>query len=222
MWRELLDVCYPPRCASCDALSAAPFCATCSASLYRVGSPLCPRCGLPFEGGADHLCAECHAHPPPFLCARAALRYGGELQRAILRLKFASRPDLARRLGPSMPPLPPCDVVVPVPLHWRRLARREYNQALLLARAAWPGTRIDPFALARTRDTPPQAGLRGAQRRTNLRGAFSASPGRVTGRRVVLVDDVLTTGTTAAECTRTLLGAGATAVEVVTLARTVA
>ena len=222
MWRALLDLCFPPRCAACDAFSAAPFCATCATSLYPVASPLCPRCGLPFDGGVDHVCADCRAHPPPFRRASAALRYGGELQHALLRLKFASRPDLARRLAPLMPPLPDCDRVVPVPLHRRRLARREYNQALLLARAAWPGARIDPFALERTRDTPPQATLRGALRRTNLRGAFLASARRVDGRRVVLVDDVLTTGTTAAECARALRRAGATSVDVVTLARTVA
>jgi ComF family protein len=221
VWRAICDLCFPPRCAACDALSTAPFCPTCAESLYPVASPLCPRCGLPFDGGVDHVCADCASHPPPFACARAGFRYGGEVARALVRLKFAGRPDLARRLAPLMPPLPPCDLVVPVPLHHRRIARREYNQALLLGRAAWPGARIDPFALSRARDTPPQATLHGAERRGNLRGAFSAEARRVDGRRVVLVDDVLTTGATAVECARALRRAGATRVLVVTLARTV-
>ena len=221
MWRALLDLCFPPRCAACDALSEAPFCATCAHSLYPVESPMCPLCGTPFDGGVDHLCAACAAHPPPFARARATLRYGGEVQRALLRLKFAGRPDLARRLAPYLPPLPACDLVVPVPLGRRRLAQREYNQALLLARAAWPRAPIDPYALSRTYDTPPQASLKGAERRRGLRGAFLAVERRVGGKRVVLVDDVLTTGTTAAECARALRRAGAVRVEVVTLARTV-
>lgn len=221
MWRALLDLCFPPRCAACDVLSDTPFCFACAASLYPVTSPLCPRCGLPFDGGVDHLCAECVAAPPPYARARAAFRYGAQVQHAILRLKYASRPDLARRLAPLLPPLPDCDLVVPVPLHRRRLASREYNQALLLARAAWPRMYIDPLALWRSRDTPPQTSLRGAARRRSLRAAFGASHRRVAGRRVVIVDDVLTTGATAAECARTLRKAGATRVEVVTLARTV-
>ncbi|MEK6608067.1 MAG: ComF family protein [Myxococcota bacterium] len=220
---RLLDVLYPPKCAACDALVDARevFCRVCAESLVPIGAPMCPRCGLPFAGGVDHLCSACAAHSPPFDRARAAFQYGGELQRAITRMKYGGRPDLARVLGPMLGAPPECDVVVAVPLGRRRLAEREYNQALLLARAAWPRVRIDAFALRRVRDTPPQAGLSAGARRASVRGAFVALGSRVEGRRVALVDDVLTTGATVEACARALRAAGAREVLVSTLARTV-
>ena len=195
----------------------------------RIEPPWCRRCGTPQS--VDGLCALCRQHPPRFTYARAAARYGGVVREAIHAFKFGGRrslaeplADLVAGLGLSALPGPAPDLLVPVPLHRRRERERGYNQALLVARRlerAW-GIAVSNDALARPGATAPQVDLDAAARRRNVRGAFSVvKPAVVEGRHVVLVDDVLTTGATAAECARTLARAGASVVGVLTIARTV-
>ncbi|HEY8039873.1 MAG TPA: ComF family protein [Polyangiaceae bacterium] len=194
----------PPCCAACDAPVGrlAAFCATCASTIER-----------PPELDGD---------------ATAAFVYGGAVARAIIRLKYERRPDLARPLGdllwralePRRPDLREV-VIVPVPLHAARLAERGFNQSALVARriARQLGASLAPLALARARDTPRQAILDREARLANVAGAFRArQPQLVRDRRVLLVDDVRTTGATLEACARTLLEAGARAVQTAVVA----
>lgn len=210
--RGLLELCFPARCAACGR---------------RVveGTPLCEVCGVSLEPA-----------PPGPGGALAPWLYGGQLAVAIGRFKFDGHPELAAPLGALLAPalraalaaVGADPLVVPVPLHPRRLRRREFNQALLLLRAARAALRRagvdevpapDPAALRRVRDTRPQVELGSTARVANVADAFRAAPRRVAGRAVLLVDDVLTTGATAESCARALRAAGAARVEVLTLAR---
>ena len=226
---------YPARCAACRAMLEEPgrlaggFCRSCRESLLVIGPARCPRCGRPREeaSGSDR-CGPCRAAPPGFDAARAGYEYGAALADAIHRLKYRDTPALA---GPLVRVLlealgderPAVDRIVPVPLHVRRLRRRGYNQAALLARRlarAWrlPWT-VD--ALARRRDTPPQVQQPSLRARAeNVRGAFeTVRREAVAGQRILLVDDVMSTGATAGACARALRTSGAASVWVLTLAR---
>jgi ComF family protein len=228
MLAALSEVLFPEKCPACDAITGGRLgmCESCAASLYPLGGA-CPRCALPQEG-VGVICRRCVKLPPPFARAVAPWRYGGELAIALRRLKFggpagAGRLELARPLASLLRSAwpPEGDVVVPVPLHPRRLRTRGFGQAQVLAEAAralFGGPPIDATALVRVRATEEQARLKRVARRTNVVGAFAAAL-RVNGRRVVLVDDVVTTGATAAACARALRAAGATDVTVVALAR---
>ncbi len=201
--RALLAALSPPRCAACDAsvLRGRVFCPTCAATVLRTanvaGSPL------------------------------AFAAFGGAVAAALKRFKYSERPDLGRPLGHLVRRLvreeaPVADVVVPVPLHPRRLVERGYNQAALLARAAADELDVPlaARALARRRDTPKQATLGRAMRLTNVECAFVArQPRAVKGRWVLLVDDVATTGATLSACRDALLEAGARGVTALCLAR---
>lgn len=216
-------------------------CPRCIGGYAPVRHPLCPGCGQPYrtDQGIDHLCADCTADPPAFEAARAAGIYGQPLKTLIHHFKYQGRAELARPFGkllwdalirfydPRM-----IDLILPVPLHWFRRIRRGFNQSALLLRewgrfaddAGIPMTSIanTRHLLIRRRRTPAQTGLGKHQRRANLKGAFSASSADIVhGKRVLLVDDVLTTGVTAAECAKALKSAGADAVQVLTLARAV-
>ncbi len=236
--RRMVDVLLPPRCLACGAVVDEPgaLCAPCWGKTAFIAPPHCARCGLAFElppQGGDSAslfdCAACAADPPAFARARAALNYDDHTKSLVLRLKHAdathSVPGLARwmaRAGAEL--LAQCDLIAPVPLHRWRLIGRRYNQSALLALelgrlAQKPAL---PDLLARRRATPSQGHLGPAQRRANVAGAFAVRPRRVAdipGKRVLLVDDVLTTGATAEECARVLTRAGAAAVDVLTLAR---
>jgi ComF family protein len=203
----------------------------------RIAPPWCAHCGLPFltfaappatrPGGPAGLCGPCGAAPPPWDYARAAAQYVDPLRAALGALKFDGRRALARPLADLVveqcaAALPAdADALVPVPLGRARERARGFNQAALLAerlaRALGPPVR---GWLARTRSTRPQSELGAAERRANVRDAFHARPG-VRGRHVIVVDDVLTTGATAAECARALREAGARVVGVLTVARVV-
>lgn len=238
----LLDWLYPPRCRHCRSLIAKDddyFCPACQEKIRLVSHPLCTACGRPFldTSGEDHLCGACLARAPRFHRARAWACYPGEesegdpLRGVVQRFKYGRKISLGKPLGRLMAQgcsefLSGCsaDIVVPVPLHPKRLRWRGFNQAVILAREAgrlWK-IPVDPFILVRSRETPPQTQLPEEERRKNMRGAFAVNPGKsVLGKTVLLVDDVYTSGATVNECSRTLLRAGAKEVYVLTLARTV-
>jgi ComF family protein len=239
--RLALDALLPPRCLACgggvDAQGA--LCAACWQNINFLGPPCCSRCGLPFpyDAGAGVECADCIAHPPPFERARAVFAYDDHSRRLILAFKHADRlhgmPAFGRWLARSGADLlAEADLVAPVPLHWTRLFRRRFNQSALLAQAAvaaWlphgvphgPSAPVfAPELLVRRRRTRSQGHLSRLQRAENVRGAFALKPGaEVAGKRVLLVDDVLTTGATIEACARVLKRAGAARIDVLTLAR---
>jgi ComF family protein len=236
----LLDLVFPAVCPVCAARSddAAhrPFCGPCWTAL-PVGVGLgCVVCGEPFPGLAGvRPCDACRRAPPPFAFARAVAQYRDGMREAIHALKFGRRPVLATPLGRLLAnagvhatPVPPAewaDALVPVPLHPARLAERGFNQAELLAAPCAADWRLPILsrALVRTRPTLPQTDLDADARRANVRNAFRvARPAAVEGRRVLLIDDVLTTGATVGAAAQALRAAGAAAVGVLTLARVVA
>lgn len=231
--KALLDLLFPPLCIGCrGAVGQAGFCATCWSAITFLDGPGCACCGLPFAVAldGDTLCAACLAKPPAFDKARAILAYDDNSRSAILALKHADRLDLVpgfshwlSRTGRSL--LEDSDLIVPVPLHRFRLWRRRYNQSAELARRLagdWKRP-FEPFALVRSRPTPSQGEVASAKaRRRNVLGAFKVpDPGKIKGKRVLLLDDVLTTGATVEACARALKRAGAERVHVLVLARVV-
>lgn len=234
--RAALDLLLPPHCLTCDAPVGAPgqFCAECFSQANLIAEPCCARCGTPFasrgEGGAEGLCPQCEAAPPPWEQARAVFRYDALSRRLVLPLKYADRTELAAALAPLMAHagaalLARAEVLVPVPMHRSRLIARRYNQAALLARALSrrSGVPVAPDALCRTRATAALAPLGAAARAETIAGAFALRPGReekIAGRRVLLIDDILTSGATCRACAQALLAADARAVDVLVAART--
>jgi ComF family protein len=230
-----LDALLPPRCLLCNAavLVHGELCAACFAQASFVTQPMCLCCGVPFasagQAGADGACAGCREHPPLFRQARAALRYDGFARRLILPFKHSDRTELAQLLAPMMlragaALLGRADVLVPVPLHRRRLRARLYNQAAILARMI--GRRADRPALldglVRTRETASLDHRTAEERAAELSGAIAVRAGRrdaLAGRTVLLVDDVMTSGATVNACATALLDAGAAAVDVLVAAR---
>jgi ComF family protein len=234
--RLALDLLLPPRCAACDnaVRVQGELCAACFARTNFITAPFCVRCGVPFasaqQGGVEGgLCAGCHADAPRFRQARAALRYDEQGRRLILPLKHGDRIELAAILAPMMARagaalLARADVLIPVPLHRRRLFERKYNQAAVLAYAV--GRLVDrpvlPDALIRTRRTAPLDKKSPQERAFEVAGSFAvrrSRVGRISGRTVLLVDDVMTSGATANACADALLEAGALAVDVLVAAR---
>jgi ComF family protein len=235
----VLDALLPPLCLTCrvPVTAAGTQCADCARAVNPTGALVCDRCGVSLGSGvlAERaedgrlICPACHAAPPAFAAARAALIYDEAAKRLILPLKYARRTDLARWLARRMAAAAPellhrAEVLVPVPLHWRRLMQRGYNQAALLAgHLGRQGRRPVAYsALRRLRATPP-LGERGAAERAALLEGVFAVPGRearhIAGRRVLLVDDVLTSGATLSACARALLAAGAVRVDAIAAAR---
>jgi len=239
----VLDWLYPPRCRFCRerifGQDEECFCLACRERIRVISHPLCPRCGRPFldAAGDDHLCGACLMRAPYFLRARAWACYPREedqdhpLRGVVQRFKYGRKVSLGKPLGQVMARSCsgfflecPLDVIVPVPLHPKRLRWRGFNQAVVLGREVGRSWRVpmDPFVLFRSRETPPQTQLSEEDRKKNVRGAFFVNPGRsVEGKALLLVDDVYTSGATVNECSRTLVRAGAKEVFVLTLARTV-
>jgi ComF family protein len=233
--RRLLDAVLPPLCLGCNEIVETPgaLCAACWPRFSFIAAPHCARCGTPFfqHAGADAECAACLRRPPRFRRARAALVYDGQSRRLVLPFKHGDRTDMARACGAWMARagaelVAEAELVAPVPLHWRRLFTRRYNQALLLARgvARQAGLPLAPDLLRRRRWTGSQAGLKAKERQRNVRQAFEVAPrwrAAVNDKAVLLVDDVLTTGATVDACVAALQQGGARHVDVLTLARVV-
>jgi ComF family protein len=230
-----LDAALPPLCPSCgDAVGGGSgLCANCWSKLSPIARPFCERLGVPFayDPGPGILSMQAIADPPAYARARAAVRYD-EIARALVHaLKYSDRLDLAPVMGRWMARagselFGQADVIVPVPLHWRRLWARRFNQSAELAKvvAGIAGLPVVHGVLNRVKPTPQQVGLSKSERAANVQGAFKVSAdGKedVAGRRVILVDDVLTSGATVDACARALLRGTAAEVSVLVFARVV-
>ncbi|WP_301090230.1 ComF family protein [Sphingomonas sp.] len=230
--QPVISLALPPRCAGCGAIADDDhrFCATCWGSLRFLGPPWCAACHAPmsYEPAPGTWCAPCLQTPPRHGGIDAAVAYGEVARGVALRLKYGGRAAfaetaarlMARHLATDV------DLLVPVPLHRWRLWSRGYNQAGLIATALarLSGVRVDAQALVRHRATQPLRGASGAERRRVVRGAFAVPPGaraRVTGKRIVLIDDVYTSGATTDACITTLRSAGAAHVAVLCWARVI-
>ncbi len=234
--RTILDVALPPLCPSCrDPLGdGAGLCASCWSKLSPIEKPYCARLGIPFvyDPGPGLLSMEAMAHPPAYDRARAAVRYDEVARKLVLAFKYGDRLDLAPMMGAWMARagrelLADADALMPVPLHWRRLWSRRFNQAAALSGAisSLSGIPVLYDTLKRVRPTAQQVGLSKSERADNVQGAFRVPDDRkaeVAGRRTVLVDDVLTSGATVDTGARALLRAGAGSVDVLVFARVVA
>jgi ComF family protein len=226
-----LDFVLPRRCLACGETigGSGELCSRCWSGITFLAEPSCACCGLPFtfESIPGQLCGECLREPPDFRRARAVMRYDEASRDLILGFKHGDRTHAApafgrwmHRAGAAL--LADADLLIPVPLHWTRLFARRYNQAALLAHAvhAAGGPLVAADWLKRHRRTPSQGHLGGAARHANVRGAFALHAWcSVAGHRIILIDDVFTTGATVGECARVLRRAGALSVDVLTLAR---
>lgn len=230
-----LDFALPPVCASCrEPLGeGAGVCASCWSKLALIERPYCPRLGIPFvyDPGPGLLSMEAIATPPAFDRARAAVRYDDVARDIVQAFKYSDRLDLAPMMGRWMVRagqelFEGADALVPVPLHWRRQWARRFNQSAALAAEIAAATQV-PVAqglVRRIRPTAQQVGLSKSERAANVQGAFLADRERkaeIAGRRFIVVDDVLTSGATVEACTKALLRAGASHVDVLTFARVV-
>lgn len=234
--QRLLHLVLPVECAGCGiTLADDPvpfFCRSCWAGVTPLSGPACPRCGRPFPSpvslrfSPEHLCGPCRTRRPAYTKAWSLYPYTPPLQDALRLFKYHGKVALADTLGQLLQAsiLPPrVDLLMPVPIHPARLREREFNQSLLLADRMNRTLRL-PLSfdnLIRLRPTPPQTTLSRSARLKNLRHVFAVRrPDEVRERRILLIDDVFTTGTTVNECAKTLRKAGAADVYVCTLART--
>lgn len=230
LWQLL----FPPACAVCwlrlPPGSVSTMCPSCREKLVFLSPPFCSRCGAELAGAADrnHRCGDCLRRPPPYTLARSLVRYERSVALLLRRLKYHGDTSVLPAIGElvaecRLDAFAGCRAIIPVPLHLERHRQRGLNQASLLAQAFFPDKKasIRRDLLFRTRNTPAQTTLSGHQRRRNLDGAFAVRPGMSVAGVVCLVDDVFTTGSTVAECSKVLLRHGAEEVRVLTLARAV-
>lgn len=218
----LLDLFFPPRCPGCGRVGVL-FCSACQAQVAPIIEPSCLRCGRPLP--YDALCEDCRDHTGALAGIRAAVVFASPVREAIHSLKYANGRALAVPLADFMVAawhrtVLPADCLVPIPLHASRLAERGYNQSALLARAlgAAVGLPVDEQLVMRQKATRQQALLSAAERRANVKDAFVCRTSAA-GKRVVLIDDVCTTGATLEACATAVRAAGATSVWALTLAR---
>ncbi len=228
------ELIFPAYCLECGlrlpCWELPIFCTDCLSELSHIHSPLCLLCGLPFESGEDHLCGTCLTRPYAFDKARAAFFYKKPIISVISSIKFngqlagvSSLAGLAKNTT-AFQNLSKPDLILPVPLHRKRLKARGFNQAAIFSRACFPElhSRLNNSLIIRNRETLPQTNLTGKERRKNLSGAFTVSnPDAVKKKNILLVDDVFTTGSTVNECAKVLRKAEAKRIEVFTLARAI-
>ena len=235
-WTVLLDTLFPMSCLGCGrglkGYHAVSYCRTCRQDIRFIQSPFCSICGKPFgsSGGENHICGYCLRHHWHFQQARAVVWYRQPVTEAVKIFKYRGKMHVLATftaltnhyLAHEAIAVP--DVLIPVPLHVKRLRRRGFNQSLILCRRlfpAWQG-KIEPHVLERHRWTNPQTGLSGSERRRNVRRAFRVRrPEKIKNKIILLVDDVFTTGTTVNECARVLRKNKAATVNVFTFARVV-
>lgn len=234
MLNRALDIIFPPQCLVCEMLvpSHGTLCLSCWQKVPFIADPMCAACGLPFEFsiGDGALCGDCLQERPPYSRARSVFVYDEHSKSLVTGLKFHDQLHLASvydgwlaKTGTEL--IHASDVIVPVPLSYRRFVGRRYNQAALLAQSLGKKTHLPviPDALTRTRHTPPQTGLSRRQREDNVKGAFTINPrhaATIKGKSILLIDDVMTTGATLSACANVLLKNNAAAVNVLTLSRT--
>jgi ComF family protein len=231
----IADLIFPPLCITCGMVleehASLPFCPPCTEGIHFIRSPLCPRCGIPFPvaEGNDHLCGECLVTERPYAVARAVGLYEKTLLTAIHLFKYRGKIGIGEVLGEIMADyaggqwdMTVFSLIIPVPLHRKRLRERGFNQAVILARqiAKRFSLPLDFMTLRRERFTAPQVGLGREERCANVRMAFAVrKPEKLAGRKILLVDDVTTTGSTLTECASVLTQAKAESVAILTLAR---
>jgi ComF family protein len=232
----MIDYALPPRCPGCGAIVEGDdrFCQTCWGGMTFLADPCCARCGVPFEIdlGEGACCGPCLADPPPWDSARAALSYGDAARTVALRLKYGRRTGAARLMARMMLPRVPEALrqagdealIVPVPLHRWRLWGRGFNQSQLIAHHMGRvlSLPVDPFVLRRVKATRPMRDLSHRQRERTVKGAFALYPARVpdvSGKIILLIDDIHTSGATARACTKILFKGGAASVHLLCWAR---
>ncbi len=236
LFHALKALCFPPSCLLCDEVLAPSakilICPNCFPKLPFTQRPLCLCCGIEFPDSAqgDHYCAKCLVRSPAFSMARAVLQYSDDVATLVHAFKYAGKTycnstfTVLKTKSSPVTDLATPNIIIPVPLHVKRLRQRGFNQAVILANLFFPDNkdRINVNLLIRTRKTTPQTGLSGKDRRKNLKNAFDVRiPTKLTGKSVLLIDDVFTTGTTLNECAKTLKDYGAANVQALTFARVV-
>lgn len=227
--RAALDFALPARCAGCGTITDLPhqFCANCWQQVEWLGQGGCDQCGLPLEATEIEHCGRCLARPPLIARSRAAVAYGDIARSLVLRLKYSRKVALAATMARYMRPLiviTPQVILVPVPLHRSRLWWRGFNQSGLIAANLARASGVDhrPALLTRVRRTKALKNMNARQRALEVKSAFAIDPAAdVKGRHILLVDDVLTTGSTSEACAKTLLRAGAARVDLICFARVV-
>jgi ComF family protein len=226
----ILDFALPPRCAGCGSIvsDVHSFCPDCWKQIEFLGSAGCVICGTPLQATDAENCAICLAKPPRIARTRAAVAYGEVSRGLALRLKYGRKTAIAKTMARFMAPLIEAQgdnvLLLPVPLHRSRLWQRGFNQSAIVARelSRHTGLKTNATVLKRIKRTPPLKGMSLQQRRRLVGGAFKVTDREaIAGRTVVLVDDVLTTGSTANACARELRRAGAVRVELISWARVV-
>ncbi|HTY26275.1 MAG TPA: ComF family protein [Desulfomonilaceae bacterium] len=228
------DLLFPRTCTFCDSgpvETRSYLCDTCSQSIRTVSHPFCIQCGLPIPGLAlqsEGVCGRCLTAPPPYHRARFGAYYEGPLRESLIRFKFSAALHVGRTLSQILLEAfqrhftcSEFDLIVPVPVHRKRLFHRGFNQAVILAAglSARTALRLDRTSLTKIKDTPPQVGLPKAQRVANLRNSFGVQGSiNIREKRILLIDDVATTGTTISEAAKVLMKAGASRVDALVLA----
>ena len=227
-WQEVLDALYPPRCAACAQVGYKYWCADCLSRISYIAPPVCAKCGTPID--PEGFCPSCPVHPLLPEAVRAAAHYEGAVKEAIHRLKYAAKPAVAPALAQLLiqawhsalsEPLRAAQGVIPIPIHRERERERGFNQSVLLARhfCHAVGLPLWDDVLVRAVYRQPQVGLNAAQRAQNVKDAFRVVRSEeVAGKRVLLMDDVWTTGSTLNEAARALLQVGAAHVFALTVA----